>query len=78
MANRNVYHVQPNGDNWEGKLESAGRASVSGESKSEVQERTIEIAKNNQPSSVIIHGRDGKVQEERTYPRSSDPNPPKG
>lgn len=28
--------------------------------------------------SLYIKGKDGRVQEERTYPRSSDPHPPKG
>ena len=28
--------------------------------------------------SVKIHGRDGKIREERTYPRSADPYPPRG
>jgi ketosteroid isomerase-like protein len=26
-----------------------------------------------QSRSVVIHGRDGKIREERTYPRSMDP-----
>jgi len=30
-----------------------------------------------QPAQVVIHKRDGKIQEERTYPRSSDPRPTK-
>ena len=35
-------------------------------------------AKEFQPSQVYIHGKDGRIQSERTYPRSSDPNPPAG
>lgn len=31
-----------------------------------------------QPSSLLVHGKTGRIQEERTYPRSSDPHPPKG
>ena len=30
-----------------------------------------------QPAQVVIHGRDGKIQREYTYPRSSDPRPTK-
>ena len=31
-----------------------------------------------QPSSLRIHGKNGRIQEERTYPRGSDPYPPRG
>lgn len=40
--------------------------------------QTIEIVKKQDNSSVIIHKEDGKIQEERTYPKKSDPFPPKG
>ena len=76
---RRVYHVISNGNNgWKGMLENAGRASVTGERKQEVVDRTIAMAKNHSRSSVIIHKADGTIQEERTYPRSSDPTPPLG
>lgn len=29
-------------------------------------------------ASVYFHRKDGEITEERTYPRSSDPHPPKG
>jgi len=32
----------------------------------------------NQPSSLVIRKKDGKFQEERTYPRSRDPRKSKG
>lgn len=38
----------------------------------------IEFARMYQPSSLRIHGRDGRIQQERTYPRSSDPRRTKG
>ncbi len=59
-------------------LANAGRASVTGENKKEVVDRTIAMAKNHTMSSVVIHKADGTIQEERTYPRSTDPNPPMG
>ena len=49
-----------------------------GETKEEVLKKTIEIAKNQGDSSVVIHKQDGKIQEERTYPKSTDPYPPEG
>lgn len=36
------------------------------------------IAKIYQPSSLVIYKMTGKVQEERTYPRSSDPRRSRG
>ena len=36
------------------------------------------VAQVNQPSTLVITGRDGRIQEERTYPRSSDPRRSKG
>lgn len=76
-GNRDIYHVtrRPD-DKWQGKQEGGQRASVVGDTKADVQKRTIEIAKNKDLSQVKIHGADGKFQEERTY--GKDPFPPKG
>jgi hypothetical protein len=32
------------------------------------------MAKKDELSQVIIHKEDGKIQEERTYPKTSDPH----
>ena len=72
------YHVTKTEKGWQGKLEKGERASVVGTTKKEVIQRTIEIAKRQANSSVKIHKMDGKFQEERTYPRTSDPFPPEG
>jgi len=76
---KNKYHVtqRPDGK-WQGKQEGADRASVVRENKSVARKETIDIAKNKGDASVYIHGRDGKFQEERTYPRSQDPPESKG
>lgn len=74
MTQRKTYHVTKTDDGWQGKVEGGQRASTTGETKAEVTQRTIEIAKNfHGNSNVIIHKQDGKFQEERTYPKSSDP-----
>jgi hypothetical protein len=74
---RKVYHVVPRSDgSWAGEGEGAKRASVVGETKAEVLERTIEIAKEHPLSQVIIHKENGEIQSERTY--GEDPYPPKG
>ena len=76
---RRVYHVMRNGlDGWKGVMEHAGRASVTGENKQDVVNRTVAMAKNHSKCSVVIHKMDGTIQEERTYPRSSDPISTKG
>jgi hypothetical protein len=75
---RTTYHVTKTDDGWEGKKEGSERASVTGNTKEEVVKKTIELAKKQEDSSVVIHKQDGKIQEERTYPKSSDPFPPEG
>lgn len=76
MKDRKVYHVVPRVDGWAGVGEGSGRASVTGDTKAEVVERTIEIAKQHPLSQVVIHKQDGSFQEERTY--GQDPYPPQG
>lgn len=78
MAKRKNYHVTKTDDGWQSKLEGGQRASIKAKTKAEVVKKTIEIAKNKENSSVRIHKTDGKIQEERTYPKKSDPFPPKG
>ncbi len=78
MTKRKTYHVTKTDDGWQGKLEGGQRASAKGNTKEEVLKKTIEIAKNQDNSSVKIHKSDGKFQEERTYPKKSDPFPPEG
>ncbi len=78
MAKRKTYHVSKTDDGWEGRIEKGKRASVKGKTKKEVVKKTIELAKKQGNSSVVIHRRDGKIQEERTFPKVTDPYPPKG
>lgn len=75
---KNKYHVTKTEDGWQGKKEGAERASVTGRTKQEVLEKIINIAKNKDSASVYIHGVNGKIQEERTYPKKKDPFPPQG
>jgi hypothetical protein len=75
---RKTYHVTKTDSGWQSQVEGGKRASVTGETKDEVLKKTIEIAKNQGDTSVVIHKGDSKIQEERTYPKSSDPYPPEG
>lgn len=77
MSQRKVYHVTKTSDGWQSKLEGSQRASVKDHTKDNVVKRTIDIAKKD-ASSVVIHKSDGTFQEERTYPKKSDPFPPEG
>ena len=75
---RTKYHITKTKEGWHSKKEGAQRASDTGSTKEEVVKKAIERAKKQGDSSVIIHKQDGKIQEERTYPKSSDPFPPEG
>lgn len=70
---RRVYHVTKTEGGWQGKQEGSMSPVVRGETKRDVVTRTIEIAKQQPLSSVRIHRANGTIEEERTYPRSSDP-----
>jgi Uncharacterized protein conserved in bacteria (DUF2188) len=66
-------------DGWAG--ESGGRTVPSTEAatKAEAVKKVTSAAKRGpEPVSVRIHKTDGKIQEERTYPRSADPRRTKG
>ena len=76
MADRSKIHVTPRGDDWAIKREHSQRAIKVVEDKQDAIDRAREIAKEDKPSQVIIHGQDGKIQSERTY--GNDPFPPRG
>jgi hypothetical protein len=70
--------VKKSRNGWSAKTKN-GRAYATGGTKSEVVEKAAARArKSNRPTSLRIHGRDGRIQEERTYPRSADPKSSKG
>ena len=56
-----------------------GRTFATGSTKEAVVNNAARKARgSSRPTSVRIHGRDGSVQEERTYPRAADPRSSKG
>jgi hypothetical protein len=77
MSKRTRYHVTPGGNDWKIQRGGSSRASARFETKAQALSRAREMARNS-GAQLFIHGRDGKIQEERTYPRSSDPHPPSG
>jgi len=78
MTKRKTYHITKTESGWQGELEKGERASVTGGTKAEVLKETIDLAKRQGESSVIVHKENGRIQEERTYPKGSDPYPPRG
>lgn len=64
--------------NWKAEAEGAKRAQARADTKAELVKETAQTARRQGDTSVIIHKQNGVIQEERTYPRSSDPYPPKG
>jgi len=66
------YHLTKKGDDW--RLEKAGsnRAVIKADTKAEAIQKTRAYMESRE-GSVRIHKTDGKIQEERTYPRSKDP-----
>lgn len=70
------YHITQRDDGyWVLKGENAERAVGIFATQQEAIERGRQL---HGVYSLIIHGRDGKIREERTYPRSADPYPPRG
>lgn len=64
-------------DSWIG--ESGGQAVSKGRTKEEAVRNTARVAKaDSQAVTVRIHKENGRIQEERTYPRKADPRRSKG
>lgn len=72
------YHITKTPNGWQGKVEGGKRASKTAPTKKELVNQMRDMAKKQGDVSLIIHKEDGKFQEERTYPRSSDPKTSKG
>jgi hypothetical protein len=62
---------------WEA-TESGGGVVAAGDRKPEVVRAAAKLARQQDAASLRIQRTDGRIQEERTYPRSSDPGRTKG
>ncbi len=71
---RKIFHVVPNGTNWQ--IKNDGKILGSYSLKSSAIADGRRIAQANQPSELIIHNADGTIAERETY--GSDPFPPRG
>ncbi|BAO56124.1 DUF2188 domain-containing protein [Nonlabens marinus] len=73
------YHLSKKGENWQLKKEGNQRATETFEgTKSDAIKESSAHLKKGEGASLRIHKTDGKIQEERTYPRSKDPKSSKG
>jgi hypothetical protein len=65
------------GDQWIG--ESAGKVVARAPVKTEAVRKTARVARADAEAvSVKIHKENGRIQEERTYPRKADPRKSRG
>jgi hypothetical protein len=73
------YHITFDKDKsiWQLKKEGGARSLKKAETKSGIM-TIMKDYMSNKKGSVKIHKKDGKIQEERTYPRSADPRKSKG
>ena len=72
------YHVTKDGDAWKMKAEGGQRSSIVTETKEQMYDAVRKYSETNPDISVKYHKVDGTIQEERTFPRSSDPRKSKG
>ena len=66
------YHVKKHQDHWDLTKEGAAHAAISKPTKAELMS-AMETFVKDKKVSVKVHKEDGRFEEERTYPRSSDP-----
>lgn len=67
MAERTTFHVIPDVNSWKVKNEADPKYDALVDDKDRAVELARQYAKENVPSQVIIHNRDGKISDEFTY-----------
>ncbi|MEP5610892.1 MAG: DUF2188 domain-containing protein [Cyclobacteriaceae bacterium] len=73
------YHLTKDEDKWKLKKDGSERASkVFDGTKSDAVKSSADFLKSGSGGSLKIHKENGRIQEERTYPRSKDPRKSKG
>lgn len=66
------YHLKKDGDQWKLTRQGAERAALTSDTKEDALKKSMEFMRDH-GGSMRIHKESGRIQEERTYPRSSDP-----
>lgn len=72
------YYVTKRGEKWRFAKEGAKRATHTAETKQEIVGKMRNYMANKEGSVKIANSLNGQFQEERTYPRRSDPPRTKG
>jgi hypothetical protein len=68
MSNRKTYIIKANEDGgWDVWAEESDRPINIFKTKGEAVERAAELARKQEPSQIVIHKKDGDVQEERLF-----------
>lgn len=67
-------HIVPHADGWAVKGEGNSKPTKITSTKKESVKNGREIAKNQQ-SELVVHGKDGRIQDKDSY--GNDPHPPK-
>ncbi|MEV4537528.1 DUF2188 domain-containing protein [Asanoa sp. NPDC049518] len=74
MATRTQFHVVPDGGGW--KVEHGSAVDSTHANKEQAVDAGRKAAKSRQPSQLVVHTTDGKIETEYTY--QDDPFPPAG
>jgi len=64
-----TYHVEPSDRGWRVLKEGATRASATFDTKPDAVSRGRELAKGQPKGRLVVHGKDGRVQDEFSYER---------
>lgn len=77
MTKRKVFHITPSSDSgWNIRLEGSHKNVRHSKTKQQAIEYGRKLAKRTEPSQIIVHKKDGRIQTEFTY--GSDPRKSKG
>jgi len=79
MAKRKVYSVEPRSSKAGWKVKRQGGKTVTKTpTKAKAVQTASKVARKDKKASVVIRKANGRIQEERTYPRGSGPRKRKG
>lgn len=67
------YHLTKKDNQWKLKEEGKERSSKVFDNKQDAVKQSADFIKNKDGGSLKIHLENGKIQEERTYPKKDDP-----
>lgn len=76
MGKKGRIHVVPDVRGWKAEWEGAERASATGASQAEMENRAKKIARNAGGGEVVIHRPDGTIRDSDSI-GGRDPNPPR-